>query len=459
MRRLFVAHPMQEDAVLNHGPMCPCCGNLNPAATAYFTPTSEMSYVIPGTGEESTQAQVGGRWSSTATNGNTGSQGNPITLTYSFVPDGTPIANGANSSLFSRMRTIFGTNDDSIWQNFLGGAITSWGAQAGITYVREMNDNGGALGGPQNNGQLGVRGDVRIGGNPIDGNSGVLAYNYFPGDGGDMVLDTSDNVLASTSQNRRALYNIVAHEHGHGIGLNHVDPADGTKLMEPFLDTGYFGQQFDDLLGAMVNYNDRLERTGRNDTIGAATNLGAIVTGSTSTTNIAIVRNADTDMFKFTLSESGNFGATVTPTGPTYLQGPQNGTTSSFNAKTQKNLQVSVLNSAGTVLATANATGAGVAESLSGVSLGAGTYYVRVQQQSSDNNTQIYTLGTSFTAASILTASTSTITSPRVAPVDSITITFNNTLQAGTFTMADLTLERDGLIESLAGATLNTSDN
>ena len=32
---------------------------------------------------------------------------------------------------------------------------------------------------------------MRIGGVFIDGNSGVLAYNYFP-DYGDMVLDTGD---------------------------------------------------------------------------------------------------------------------------------------------------------------------------------------------------------------------------------------------------------------------------
>lgn len=410
---------------------------------------------IPG---ESTQAQVGGRWSSTATNGSTGSIGNPITLTYSFVPDGTPIWGASNSSLFARMRVIFNTTNDSIWQTFLGNAISSWGAQAGITYVREMNDNGGTMGGGQNNGVLGVRGDVRIGGHGIDGNGGVLAYNYFPGDGGDMVLDTSDSVLASTQGNRRALYNVVSHEHGHGLGLAHVDPPNGTKLMEPFLDTSYFGQQFDDQLGAMMNYNDRLEKTGRNDTLATATDFGT-VTGSTQTTNLAIVRNTDVDVFKFTLTESGNFGATVTPTGPSYNQGPQDGSTPVFNAASQKNLQISVLNSAGTVLATANATGVGSAESLSNVLLAPGTYYVRVQQQTSDTNTQIYSLSTNFVAASILTASTSTVTSPRTTAVDSLTISFNNPLQAGSFTLADLQFERDGFTESLSGATLNTSNN
>jgi hypothetical protein len=45
---------------------------------------------------------------------------------------------------------------------------------------------------PGNAGQLGVRGDVRIGGRSIDAPSNVLAYNYYPSVGGDMVLDTDD---------------------------------------------------------------------------------------------------------------------------------------------------------------------------------------------------------------------------------------------------------------------------
>ena len=34
------------------------------------------------------------RWTSTATNASTGTYGQPITLTWSLVPDGTPISNG-----------------------------------------------------------------------------------------------------------------------------------------------------------------------------------------------------------------------------------------------------------------------------------------------------------------------------------------------------------------------------
>ena len=59
--------------------------------------------------------------------------------------------------------------------------------------------------------------DMRMAGHPIDGNSGILAFNYFPNTG-DMVIDTSDNFFATTTSNSLRLRNVLAHEHGHGLG-------------------------------------------------------------------------------------------------------------------------------------------------------------------------------------------------------------------------------------------------
>src|SRR5437588_8845204 len=54
------------------------------------------------------------RWTSTASNASTGTYGNPITLTWSLVPDGTAISssyaptNGTSSNLISTFDATFG---------------------------------------------------------------------------------------------------------------------------------------------------------------------------------------------------------------------------------------------------------------------------------------------------------------------------------------------------------------
>ena len=50
------------------------------------------------------------------------------------------------------------------------------------------------------------------------------------------IRDTSKN-WASSGGTYRFLRNVVMHEHGHGLGFQHTCPANGTKLMEPFIDT------------------------------------------------------------------------------------------------------------------------------------------------------------------------------------------------------------------------------
>jgi hypothetical protein len=83
-------------------------------------------------------------------------------------------------------------------------AYDNWAAVSGLTFVYESFDDGAPQGG-SNRGIQGVRGDVRVGGAAVDGDFGILAYNYFPSNGGnsgfdgDMVLDTSDAFYALNS--------------------------------------------------------------------------------------------------------------------------------------------------------------------------------------------------------------------------------------------------------------------
>jgi hypothetical protein len=189
------------------------------------------------------------RWTTTATNGSGLTQGTVTTLTWSLVPDGTPIPalgginteSSAGSNLVSYLGGIYGvtTNDtnytDEPWFVHFQSVFSRWSQLTGITYVYSAADDGAAFTNTTANpGVLGVRGDVRIGGHYIDGNSNVLAYNFFPNHG-DMVIDTGDNFFADStinnSNNSRRLRNTLAHEAGHGIGLNHVVSSNAAFLM------------------------------------------------------------------------------------------------------------------------------------------------------------------------------------------------------------------------------------
>jgi len=231
--------------------------------------------------------QIGARWTSTASGG-TGTTGTGITLTWSFVPDGTTLTSGngeANlpSTLIARLNTRYGSQ--AVWLPLFQQVFDNWSSVSGITYVYQPTDDGVPMS-QNNNGVLGVRGDVRIGGHPVDGPSNVLAYNYFP-NFADMTLDTNEfdggGYFTSSSNNSRNLRNVTAHEHGHGLGFNHVDPVNATKLMEPFANGAFDMVQFDDMLAVQRNYGDFYEKSGGNNAFTTACGL------ETTTVSIAFV--------------------------------------------------------------------------------------------------------------------------------------------------------------------------
>lgn len=340
------------------------------------------------------------RWSRTATNSTTLTQGDATVIRWSVVPDGTPISgyNGepaAPSNLRSWLAGIYGSNPNSTlaadqpWFDEMQSVFDRWSAVSGVTYVYESADDGRALG-SQYGGSINVRGDVRISGHYIDGPSNILAYNFYP-TVGDMVLDTGDTFFNNTGSNSIRLRNTMAHEAGHGLGLGHVTPVNGTKLMEPSISLAYDGPQADDILAVNRGYGDRLEKSGGNNTAATATAL----TGNTFTVDtISIDDDSDVDWFRFTVGAGSSVSVTVTPTGSTYTS---NSVT--FNSLTQSNLAFSIYSGNGTtVLTTVNATAAGLAETLSNYNLSAaGTYYVRVS--GSANAAQMYRLSGTISGA------------------------------------------------------------
>lgn len=352
--------------------------------------------------EDGSRFQQGNRWSRTATDGSGLTQGHPSTITYSFVPDGTFVPNtglgSGSSTLFQWLDGRYGNT--ATWQNLFHQVFDRWEELTGITYVWEQNDTGSTLNGAA--GFLGVRGDVRIAAfnYPADGNGGVLAYNFFPNDG-DMAMDAFDTFYNSTSGNSLRLRNVVAHEHGHGLGMAHVCPASQTKLMEPFVSTFYDGPQGDDILNGQRGYGDPSEP---NDSLANATDLGTFVdAGFANIDTVSIDDNSDLDIYKVTITDRARITFVIAPNGGQYQQGPQtqscnSGNTTNYNSI--QNLQVQLFSSSDFVnpVAFANDNPVGQGETVVYEAEIPGTYYIIVSAASNTNNIQSY-LGSMFLAA------------------------------------------------------------
>ncbi len=324
------------------------------------------------------------RWSTTATDGATGSEGDPINLTWTVVADGVITPQGP-SDMNAEFDIAFPSH--ATWVNKLDNAFQRWDNVLGTDYTKVAYDDGTNLGTGGNNGILGVRADVRIGGGSIDGSSGVLAYNYYPNNG-DMVMDTDDNfTYANPSGNYTFFKNVVMHEHGHGMGLGHVQPTDQTKLMEPFASSAFLGWQDDDIRGGQRFYGDHLEN---NDDSGTATDFGAL-SDTLDVTELSIDRGGDVDWYKVTLN-AGPFEVTVTPIGSTYLLGDDGGPPPvSISTHMISDPDFEVLDSGLSSLGTFDVNGEGVAETGTVAIPSSGDYYVRVfRKAGTGNNIQRY---------------------------------------------------------------------
>jgi len=313
-------------------------------------------------------ASVLDRWTRTATDGSDIVRGEPITLTWSILPDGTPIDSvpevgdsGDPSDLEAYLDAAYGGS--AAWLNIIETALTRWSAGPGVTFVYEPNDDGTKLGSQR--GVLGVRGDIRIGGHDIDGNTNIVAYAFFPNNG-DIVVDTNDIFNTVALQ----LRNAVSHEAGHSIGLGHTCPIDNTKLMEPFISTNFTGPQFDDLLGAHRNYGDVEEE---NDRIDEAVDAGFAIDTVTLLDDVALDGNDDEDFYLLPGGSVSEVTINLDPAGTEYDFYPlvepftscSDPSPPTFDPALVQNLEIDVFDSDGTTaLGAVDATGLGGSESL-----------------------------------------------------------------------------------------------
>ncbi|MBX3358703.1 MAG: matrixin family metalloprotease [Phycisphaeraceae bacterium] len=339
---------------------------------------------------------VGGAGTATATS-----------LTYSFPIDGVSWGDPGSgfpagpNVLNARFDSAFGAGNNDRGREYVRQFYGSWRRYCGLTYNEVSDDNAGYTTSTAN---VPTRGNIRVGSTLLDGANGVLAYNYFPSSGGDMVLDSGDftggNFLSSTN-NYRFFRNVLGHEHGHGLGMIHTVPCNNTKLMEPFINVNFDSLQIDDIRGGQRNFGDRFSG---NNSAANAKDFGditamSIIQPELSTNGTSGANNSDEDWFRFTLFAAQNVTITVDPTGGSYTNGQQssscNGSTTTVNADQAGNLNLELRSADGTsVIASSSSAPAGSNEVITQPLLPAGTYTVRVVDVGPNANqtVQLYTL-------------------------------------------------------------------
>jgi matrixin len=290
-----------------------------------FAPDTNNDYVWLATQMLSTDNpnafQQAPRWEQTVLSGGGLQQGDPTIITYSFVPDGTFLPDAGfgsgNSQLFAWLNNLYGT--PAVWQELFAQVFDRWEELTGMSYVYEPNDDGVTF--RFFDGQLGTRGDVRISAMVLDGNSGVLAFNFFPSFGGDMTFDAFDSFFNNTGNNSLGFRNVASHEHGHGAGMFHVCPRENNKLMEPFVSFAFDGPQIDDILNGQRHYGDRNEPNGNP---AAATDLGSMtINEDLSFDQLSTDDPTDVDYYKLNLQTPALVSFTVTPSAAQYPESPQ----------------------------------------------------------------------------------------------------------------------------------------
>ena len=364
-------------------------------------------------------------WASTAS-GNRTANGQPATLTWGFVPDGTTLNDGVSniggSDLIAQFNTAFAGNPSETdltvqpWFSHFADAFGRWSEVSGLNYVYEPNDNGQGFASAA--GQLGVRADIRIGGASVDGSSDTLAFNFFP-DNADMVLDTDDiSLFADPTGDYINLRNIVAHEAGHGLGFRHVVSTTDALLMEPSINITFDGPQLDDIRGAHFYYGDAIEETNGglgNPTAALAYHLGTIEDTMTAsigtdadilsqaiapdaTDFVSVSNTGDTDFYAFTITEESTVDLQLKPLGGQFNQ---NSDGSIFDASARADLSLTLWDTDGlTPLLSVDDLPAGGIESILDFALPVGgEYYASIS--TTTDTVQLYRLDISAESAVI----------------------------------------------------------
>ncbi len=200
-------------------------------AGALAAPLSASAFVLGGT--------VPGKWGPPV-------MGTGATVTWSLMGTGTSCA----AEFAGCTITSFADFMPAGYLTQVSNAFAAWSAVANITFV-QVADDGAAFNAAT------ASGDIRLGGHTFDGASGILAHGFYPpvngnSAAGDIHFDIDETWALSFADPGFSIFQVLAHEIGHAIGLDHTGVP--SSLMNPFYSEAFTGPQADDIAGAQFIY-------------------------------------------------------------------------------------------------------------------------------------------------------------------------------------------------------------
>jgi hypothetical protein len=288
-----------------------------------------------------------------------------------------------------------------------------------------------------------------------------------------MVFDTQDSNFNNTANDSRFFRNVMSHEHGHGMGLAHSCPITRSKLMEPFINTGFDGPTHDDIRGAHNYYGDIFEP---NDVV--PTPLGALTTPTTVGavpapavnfgSTVSLANSSDVDRYTITVAGATQLSCTLSPVGFTYgadIQAcggyPGSCCVTEYSSSDQQaGLLLSVSGSSGVLAARAGVAGSTVVSSI--YLPAAGTYEISVSTLSDVQQVQLYTLNLATTSTALTLAPTlaGEVVPPGVPTTVSAAVTRGTqAVQTSSVTLWTRTNSGDAFAPSVMSQTSGNANN